>query len=80
MLNDEIISEINALKILLSDSDYKALKHADGALTDEEYEPIRQQRAEWRARVNELEAGMTNASETMDENVSDMPIYSWVSG
>lgn len=56
MDNDSIFAEINALKILLRDTDYKALKHADGALTDEEYAPIRQQRAEWRARINELEA------------------------
>lgn len=48
-------SEITALKILLRDSDYKALKHADGALSDEEYRPIKEQRAAWRTRINELE-------------------------
>lgn len=31
-------SEIRGLKQLLSNTDYKALKHADGALTNEEYE------------------------------------------
>ena len=52
----DINAEINALKILLRDTDYKALKHADGALSDEEYEPIRIKRAAWRAKINELEA------------------------
>ena len=56
MTHDEILMELNALHQLLDDSDYKALKHADGAFTEDEYEPIRQQRAEWRARINELEA------------------------
>lgn len=59
----DIIAEINALKILLRDSDYKALKHADGALTDEEYEPIRAQRAAWRAKINELEAQIPEDTE-----------------
>ena len=56
MDRETAVAEINALKILLRDTDYKALKHADGALNDEEYAPIRAQRAEWRARINELEA------------------------
>ena len=33
----EIRNKIVEFKTLLSQSDYKALKHADGALTDEEY-------------------------------------------
>lgn len=34
----EIDMNIAGLKQILANSDYKALKHADGALTDEEYE------------------------------------------
>lgn len=52
----QIESEINGLQILLSQTDYKCLKYAEGALTDEEYAPIREKRAEWRAKINELEA------------------------
>lgn len=63
MDNESIFAEINALKILLRDTDYKALKHADGAMTDEEYAPIRQQRAEWRARINELESIFQEATD-----------------
>ena len=43
------------LRQLLADSDYYCLKHADGALTDEEYAPIKAQRQAWRDEINELE-------------------------
>lgn len=38
---EEMEAEIRGLQQLLAATDYKALKHADGALTDEEYEPTR---------------------------------------
>ena len=60
---DEIRNEIAGLKILLSQSDYKALKHADGALTDEEYEETRLKRAEFREKINELEAELESLKE-----------------
>lgn len=47
--------EIIELKQNLSSTDYLCLKHADGVLSDEEYEPIRVQRQQWRDRINELE-------------------------
>lgn len=50
-----IESEIRALKQLLTSTDYKALKHADGALTDEEYEETRLERQELRDKINALE-------------------------
>lgn len=48
-------SEIKALKKYLKDTDYRALKYADGAYTEEEYAPYRKARAEARARINEIE-------------------------
>lgn len=48
-------AEIVALKSLLADTDYKALKHADGVMSDEEYEPVKVQRKEWRRLINEYE-------------------------
>lgn len=54
--NNEIQGEINALKQLLSNSDYQAIKHSEGEMTDEEYAPIREKRQRWRERINELEA------------------------
>ncbi len=53
--NMEILQEIQALKEFLSTSDYKALKYLDGALSEVEYEPIRLQRDQTRAKINELE-------------------------
>lgn len=52
---EQIEAEIRGLKQLLSATDYKALKHADGVITDEEYEPIRQLRIGYREKINELE-------------------------
>ena len=45
---EEMEAEIRGLQQLLAATDYKALKHADGALTDEEYEPTRAKRADQR--------------------------------
>ena len=56
MYQSEIDSEICALTQLLAQSDYLALKHADGALTDDEYATARAERQTWRDRINELQA------------------------
>lgn len=53
---DTNAAEIRALQNLLEQTDYKALKHADGALSDEEYAETKALRAQWRAKINELEA------------------------
>ena len=50
-----IQGEINAYKILLAGTDYQAIKHSEGEISDEDYEPIREQRAAWRSSINELE-------------------------
>ena len=59
--NNEIRSEINALKQLLANSDYQAIKHSEGEISEAEYAPIREKRAAWRKRINELEAKLTAA-------------------
>ena len=53
---ENAIQEITQLKKLLSDSDYKAIKFAEGEINPEEYLPIKNQRAEWRAKINQLQA------------------------
>lgn len=58
------IAEIIALKSLLADTDYKALKHADGVMSDEEYEPVRVQREEWRRLINEYEEKVKDMDES----------------
>ena len=57
---EEIESEIRGLKQLLSATDYKALKHADGVISDEEYEETRKLRIEYREKINELEEELEN--------------------
>lgn len=57
-------AEIVALKSLLADTDYNALKHADGVMSDEEYEPIRTRREEWRRLINEYEEKLKDMDET----------------
>lgn len=51
-----IDAEIAELMALLSESDYKAIKFAEGWITPAEYEETKAQRQAWRNRINELEA------------------------
>lgn len=51
-----IDAEIAELMALLFESDYKAIKFAEGWITPAEYEEIKAQRQAWRDRINELEA------------------------
>lgn len=54
---DEEIKEerIGELKKLLADTDYQAIKYAEGRITEEEYAPISQQRQAWRDEINRLQ-------------------------
>ena len=52
-LSDE--EEIISLKLQLSDTDYKAIKYAEGWITEEEYAPIKAERQKIRDKINELE-------------------------
>lgn len=47
--------EIFELKEELNATDYKAIKYAEGVMTDDEYQPVGIQRQAWRHRINELE-------------------------
>lgn len=47
--------EIQELKQKLSDTDYKAIKYAEGLFAEEEYSQIKAQRQNWRDKINELE-------------------------
>lgn len=51
----KIQDEIGRIKSLLSGTDYKAIKYAEGELSEEDFSPIREQRREWRNQINELE-------------------------
>lgn len=59
--------QIYELKKKLGKTDYKALKHADGEISDEEYECIKEERQSWRDEINKLEAQMTIPTITKEE-------------
>ena len=46
---------IEILKHKLQESDYKAIKYAEGILTEEEYAPIKAERQALRDEINRLE-------------------------
>jgi hypothetical protein len=48
------LKRIEELKALLKDSDYRAIKYAEGFYTDEEYSPYKEQRQVYRDEINSL--------------------------
>ena len=55
LLKDQYRIEITQLKKLLSASDYKAIKYAEGQISEEEYSEIKSERQGYRDRINYLE-------------------------
>lgn len=51
---DEIESEINELKLKLSQTDYVVMKIAEGVSDKEEYHSVLESRKRWRNKINEL--------------------------
>ena len=43
----------------LAETDYQAIKFAEGWITEEEYAPIKAQRQAWRDEINKLEKEMS---------------------
>ena len=56
ILIEQYQSEIIKLKKYLSDTDYKAIKFAEGELTESDYQEVKLQRHDARVRINELES------------------------
>ena len=56
LLKDQYRLEITQLKKQLSDTDYKAIKYAEGQISESEYALVRAERQGYRDRINELEA------------------------
>lgn len=50
-----IREQIYDLKKKLADTDYQAIKYAEGELTEAEFSSIKEQRRQWRAEINALE-------------------------
>lgn len=55
------------LKKYLKDTDFRALKYADGAYTEEEYKPYKEARAAARAEINQIEDVFNEPTLTREE-------------
>ena len=67
--------EIKFFKQLLNETDYQAIKFAEGHLTEEEYAPIKEQRQTWRNRINELENPESIENpESLENNDGDVEV------
>ena len=58
LYTDKQIAEnkIAKLKKSLAETDYQAIKFAEGVMSESEYAPIKAQRQEWRAEINTLQS------------------------
>lgn len=54
-MNIDIIASIEQLKSQLTATDYKAIKYAEGLISEADYAPIKAERQALRDRINELE-------------------------
>ncbi len=61
--SQEIQGEINAYKQLLSNTDYQAIKHSEGEISDADYEEMKELRKGYREHINELEEELAAADE-----------------
>lgn len=60
-----IKSKIYNLKKLLSDSDYKAIKYAEGLISEEDYQQTKSERQSYRNQINELEDEYLSSKEDL---------------
>ena len=49
------LNYIERLKDSLYVTDYKAIKHSEGLISDEDYQPIKEERESIRAEINKVE-------------------------
>lgn len=66
-------ARIAELKMLLAESDYKAIKFAEGWLTGDEYAVTKAERQAWRDEINALE-GMSALDYLAAHHISNEPI------
>lgn len=60
LIKEKIKKQIEDLKEILKDTDYKTLKYIDGEYTDEEYEPIKEYRCNLRNQIRLLKEELYN--------------------
>ncbi len=64
-LQPTIQEQIEMLKQQLKDTDYKAIKYAEGFISDEDYAETKALRQSWRDEINRLES---ESEEQADDN------------
>ena len=57
---DEIQRKISEAKAKLSETDYQAIKYAEGFISEADYAQIKAQRQAWRDEINALEAELAS--------------------
>lgn len=67
MLESNIQFQIDLLKKKLSDTDYKAIKYAEGFISEDEYTPIKAERQRIRDEINRLENLLENKGDETNE-------------
>ena len=55
-LQPTIQEQIEMLKLQLQETDYKAIKYAEGFISDEDYAETKALRQSWRDEINRLES------------------------
>lgn len=65
---------IKDLKQNLANTDYKAIKFAEGLIGQEEYNDIKAQRQSWRDEINSLEAELTEEIAHNSKSIEDFYI------
>lgn len=67
----EIEEELKDFKEMLTNTDYQAIKYAEGWYTEEEYTPIKEEREYWRNNIRELEKeqALLNGEEIIEEEI-----------
>ena len=60
---ENIMNDIKVNQLLLNQTDYKAIKHSEGLISEEEYAETKAMRQQYRDKINRLEeeiASLTN--------------------
>ena len=69
-LIEQYQSEIVELKKYLFDTDYKAIKFAEGEITENDYQEVKAQRHDARVRINELESMIEELEKGKEQEAS----------
>lgn len=62
----DLMNRVFELKRKLASTDYQAIKYAEGAISEEEYAPIKVQRHAWRDEINESESQLNEINKELN--------------